>query len=98
MADRRTIEVVPRSGTAESGFGFSGDGRFAGSLSERLFDRAPGEHGGFDALGEFADALGELEVVERGGRRLRGPAATELTALADSRANRYRRHISRDRS
>jgi hypothetical protein len=29
-----------------------------------LLDRAPGEHGAFDALGKFADALKELKVPE----------------------------------
>src|SRR3954464_11249117 len=47
-----------------SGVGFGGNGHFTGSLGEGLFNSAPREHGAFDALGEFANALEELEVAE----------------------------------
>jgi hypothetical protein len=51
----------PRDRSAHLG----GNGGFANSLGKGLLDSAPGEHGAFDALREFTDALEELEVAER---------------------------------
>ena len=55
---------------AQAPLHLGGDGGLAGALGEGLFDGAPGEHGAFDALREFADAGKKLEVAEFG--RLRG--------------------------
>ena len=68
-----------------SRFGLGGDGGFAGGLRKSLLDGAPREHGAFDALGEFADALEKLKVAELlgGGGGIGGNQIVEGSAEID---------------
>src|SRR5690606_32444934 len=53
----------------------------ATALAEGLFERAPGEHGALDALGEFLHALEQLQFAERiliGHLALAGDDAAEV--------------------
>src|ERR1041385_1067892 len=45
-------------------FDFSRNRGFAAGLLERLFEGAPGEHGAFHALREFAHAFHQLQITE----------------------------------
>jgi hypothetical protein len=50
-----------------------------------LLHRSPGEHGAFDALREFADALEELKVAEVLGLRCRVSGVAAYALMRPSR-------------